>query len=288
MFIDITIMIATITTYEPDNSLKKGYLSIFREISNEINSNRWLTYQLFRRDFLTLYKQSFVGVLWAVIIPLVSVGTFVLLNRSGIFRIGELGVPYPVYAILGMAFWQLFSTGLVASSNSLVSAGSMIVKINFSKKSLVIASMGQAIVSFLIQFVLLGLLFIYYGVVPSAAILLSPLLVVPMLFLTLGLGFSLSLLNGVLRDVGAVLSMFLTFLLFLTPVLYAKPVSGFLSIVTVYNPLFYLVSVPRDLVLMGGSSELGGFLLSSVVSLGVFVVSIVVFHLTETRVAERI
>ena len=281
-------MIATITTYEPDNSLKKGYLSIFREISNEINSNRWLTYQLFRRDFLTLYKQSFVGVLWAVIIPLVSVGTFVLLNRSGIFRIGELGVPYPVYAILGMAFWQLFSTGLVASSNSLVSAGSMIVKINFSKKSLVIASMGQAIVSFLIQFVLLGLLFIYYGVVPSAAILLSPLLVVPMLFLTLGLGFSLSLLNGVLRDVGAVLSMFLTFLLFLTPVLYAKPVSGFLSIVTVYNPLFYLVSVPRDLVLMGGSSELGGFLLSSVISLGVFLVSIVVFHLTETRVAERI
>jgi hypothetical protein len=48
-----------ITTYEPDNSLKKGYLAIFGEIFNELKKNRWLTYQLFKRDFLTIYKQSY-------------------------------------------------------------------------------------------------------------------------------------------------------------------------------------------------------------------------------------
>jgi len=58
----------TITTYEPDNSLKKGYLSIFKEIFNEIKKNRWLTYQLFKRDFFAIYKQSFIGVFWAVFI----------------------------------------------------------------------------------------------------------------------------------------------------------------------------------------------------------------------------
>jgi len=281
-------MTETITTYEPDNSLKKGYLSIFSEIFNELKKNRWLTYQLFRRDFFALYKQSFIGVLWALIIPLVSVGTFIALNRSGIFTIGDINVPYPIYAILGMAFWQLFSTGLVASSNSLVNAGTMIVKINFSKKSLVIASTGQSIISFLIQFVLVGILFVYYGTAPSIAILLIPILVIPIMLLTLGLGFILSLLNGVVRDIGNILPVLMTFLMFLTPVLYANPTAGILATVTTYNPLYYLVSVPRDLILMGTISEWKGFLTASILSVIVFMVCLVVFHLTETRVAERI
>jgi len=281
-------MVETITTYEPDNSLKKGYLSIFSEIFNEVKKNRWLTYQLFKRDFFAVYKQSFIGVLWALIIPLVSVGTFIVLNQSGIFNIGDIEVPYPIYAILGMAFWQLFSTGLAASSNSLVAAGSMITKINFSKKSLVIASTGQSIVSFLIQLVLVGILFAYYWIAPSIAILLIPIVVIPIMLLTLGLGFILSLLNGIVRDIGNILSVLMTFLLFLTPVLYAKPTTGILATVTNYNPLYYLVLAPRELVLMGTITEWKGFLIASILSVIVFMVCVVVFHLTETRVAERI
>ena len=277
-----------ITTYEPDNSLKKGYLSIFNEIFSEIKKNRWLTYQLFRRDFFAIYKQSFIGVFWAFIIPLVSVGTFIILNRSGVFNLGEIDVPYPIFAILGMAFWQLFATGLVASSNSLVKAGSMIVKINFSKKSLVFASAGQSIVPFLIQFILVCVLFFIYGITPSIAILLVPLLVIPITLFTLGLGFILSLLNGVVRDIGNVLSILVTFLMFLTPVLYAKPTIGILATSTEYNPLYYLVSMPRELILMGTISEWRGFLVSSIIAVIIFIVCLTVFHLTETRVAERI
>jgi lipopolysaccharide transport system permease protein len=281
-------MTETITTYEPDNSLKKGYLSIFSEIFNELKKNRWLTYQLFKRDFFALYKQSFIGVFWALIIPLVSVGTFIVLNQSGIFTIGDIDVPYPIYAILGMAFWQLFSTGLVASSNSLVSAGSMITKINFSKKSLVIASIGRSIVSFLIQFVLVAILFVFYGVAPNIAILLIPIVVIPIMVLTLGLGFILSLLNGIVRDIGNILSVLMTFFMFLTPVLYAKPTTGILATVTNYNPLYYMVSAPRELILMGTITEWKGFLIAGILSVIVFMVCLVVFHLTETRVAERI
>ena len=276
------------TTYEPDNSLKKGYLSLFKEIVEEFKKNRWLTYQLFKRDFFTLYKQSFIGILWAFIIPLVSVGTFILLNRSGVFSIGKINVPYPIYAILGMAFWQLFSTGLINSSNALVKAGSMIVKINFSKKSLVIASAGQSIVSFLIQIVLVFILFIYYKIAPSIAMLLIPLFMIPIMLLTLGLGFIFSLLNGVVRDIGNVLSILMTFLMFLTPILYAKPSFGILSRITDYNPLYYLTSVPREIVLTGVITEWKGFIIASIISFCIFIICLIVFHLTETRVAERI
>lgn len=277
-----------IKTYEPDNFLKKGYLSIFKEIFNEIKKNRWLTWQLFKRDFFAMYKQSFIGIFWVFIIPIVSVGTFIILNRSGIFYIGNINVPYPIYAVLGMTFWQLFATGLVASSNSLVKAGGMIVKINFSKKSLVIASIGQAVVSFLVQFALVGILFVCYRITPNIAILLIPILIIPIILLTLGLGFILSLLGGIMRDIGNALSMLITFLMFLTPVLYAKPTTGTLATITNYNPLYYLVSTPRDLVLMGTIPEVKGFLITSIFSIIVFIVCLIVFHLTETRVAERI
>ncbi|MFQ6119426.1 MAG: ABC transporter permease [Methanosarcinales archaeon] len=281
-------MTKTITTYEPDNSLKKGYLSIFREIFNDFKENWWLTYQLFKRDFLAMYKQSFIGILWAFIIPLVSIGTFLLLNQSGVFSIGEINIPYPLYAILGMAFWQLFSIGLIASSNSLVNAGPMIVKVNFSKKSLVIASTGQSIVSFLIQFVLAIFLFVFYGIMPSIAILLVPILIIPILLLTLGLGFILSILNGIMRDIGNLISVLVTFLMFLTPVLYTRPTIGTLAHITAYNPLYYLISASRELILRGTISEWGGFLVSGIISILMFTMCLLVFHLTETRVTERI
>ena len=277
-----------ITVYEPDNSIKKGYLNIFREIGRDLKNNRWLTWQLFKRDFIAAYRQSFIGILWAFIIPLISVSTFILLNQSGILNLGSIAVPYPIFAVLGMAFWSLFSMGLIACSNSLVNAGSMIVKINFSKKSLVIASMGQSIVTFIIQFVLVCILFAIYGVTPNIAILLVIPLMIPLLLLTLGLGFLLAVLNGIVRDVGNLLSVLITFLMFLTPILYNIPESGILAVFSRYNPIYYLISGARELILFGTISEWAGFLISCLLSVIIFIVSIIIFHLTETRVSERI
>lgn len=277
-----------IKTYEPDNSLKKGYFSIFSEIYYEIKNNRWLIFQLFKRDFYALYKQSFMGVLWAFIVPLVSVGTFVILNQSGIFSTGDISIPYPIYATMGMAFWQLFSAGLIASSTSLVNAGSMVTKINFSKKSLVIASTGQSIISFLIQFGLVLILCAILNYAPSIDILLTPLFVIPIILITLGIGFMLSIINGVMRDIGNIISLALTFLMFLTPVLYTRPAEGFLRTITNYNPMYYLISIPREAVLTGTMIDLKGYLLAIIISLVIFVSCLIAFHLTETRIAERI
>ncbi len=277
-----------ITIYEPDNLLKKGYLSIFNQIFTELMENRWLTYQLFRRDFLSSYKQSFLGVLWAIIFPLVSIAVFIALNRSGILNIGDIGVPYSIYALIGMAVWQFFSNGLVACSNSLINAGPMILKINFSKKSLVIAAAGKAIIPFIIQIIIVCILFIGYGRTPSIMGLLIPIFIIPLILFTIGLGFFTSLLNGVIRDIGNIISILLMFMMFFTPVLYAKPKDGLLAIITKYNPLYYLVSPPRDLILKGVVSDWYGFLIVSFISIILFVLCLFGFHLTETRVAERI
>lgn len=277
-----------ITEYVPDNTLKNGYINIMSEISKEISQNRWLIWQLFKRDFLAVYKQSFLGILWAIIIPLLSVGTFIVLNRSGILDTGDIKLPYPVFAIAGMAFWQVFAVGIVAGANSLVKAGPMIIKINFSRKSLVISSTGQALIVVLILFVLLALMFLYYKTLPPPSFLLAPLFLIPIILLSLGLSFILSLLNGIARDFGNGISAVVNFLVFLTPVLYIKPETGILAVMTKYNPLYYLVSIPRDYILTGSFSDVNGYIISCVFAVAVFFVCIISFHITESKIAERI
>jgi len=276
------------TIYLPDNSIRKGYISLFKEMIEELTASRWLTWQLFKRDFSAMYKQSLLGVFWALVVPFISVGTFIFLNRAGIFSIGDISIPYPIFAVAGMALWQLFSTGLISSTNSLVNAGAMITKINFTRESLVISAVGQAIVSSLIQMAVVFALFVWYHIIPPWTVVLVPLAVLPLLLLTLGLGFIFSLINGVLRDVGNMISVSITFLLFLTPVLYAKPSGGIAAVASHYNPLYYLISVPRDLLILGGTTELHGYMYSALLSIIVFFVCWAAFHLTETRITERI
>jgi lipopolysaccharide transport system permease protein len=274
-------------TYEPDSLIKKGWISCLEEILRELRANRWLTYQLFKRDFLAFYRQSFIGVFWAGIIPIVSVVIFIILKRSGVFVAGSIKVPYLVYAISGMAFWQLFSAGSIMSANALAKVGSMITQINISKKALVISSYCQAIISFLVQFVLALVLLCWYRALPGVAILLVPVAIIPLISFTLGLGFVLSLLNSVVRDIGNMVSMIVTFSLLLTPVVYAKPQQGLLRKVTEYNPLYYMISGPRDLLITGGISEWRGFLVSTFGSLAFFLLCLVAFHLAEPRIAEK-
>ncbi len=274
--------------YRPFDEIKKNRISLYTEIFSEIKQNKWLIYQLFKRDLFSVYKQSFLGLIWAFLFPLVSVGTFIMLNRSGIFVIDKTGIPYPVFAITGMAFWQLFSTGITAASSSLVKAGTMIVKINFSKKSLVVASIGQSLISFFIQMLLVLVLFAVYGYIPDWKIIFLPVLIVPPVLLALGLGFMLSILNGIIRDVGNIISILMTFFMFLTPVLYPRPASGLLSNISKYNPMYYLVSFPRDIVLNGYSDIFSGYCFSVLLSIFTFLICIFIFHLTESRVSERI
>lgn len=281
-------MTPPVITYEPDNSLKKGWFAILGEIGTELSRNRWLTYQLFKRDFLATYKQSIIGISWAFLIPLISVGAFIILNRSGIFSTGAITVPYPIYAVLGIAFWQLFSTGVILSSNALVKAGSMIVKINFSKKSLVIASYAQSFIPLLVQLCLVAILCAVYRVAPSLKVVMLPFALMPVIIFSFGLGLFFSLINAVLRDIGNILSVAITFLMFLTPILYAEPSTGILADITHYNPLYYLIAAPRDIFISGTIVHIKGFIVSTIISVLIFIVSLIVFHITEVRIAERI
>ncbi len=277
-----------VTIYCPDRFLKMGFFSIWSDMFQGFFRSRGLIWRLFLRDFSAKYRQSLFGVLWAVLNPIITVGIFVFLNKSGVFNIGETNVPYPAFALVGLTVWSLFATGLTACSNSIVNAGAMVTKINFPKSSLVMSSVGQAVIEFLVRCFLTVIVFIAYKVTPSWTAVFFPLVAAPMFLLTLGLGFFLSLLTGIFRDTVNIVTLVTTFLLFLMPVLYPAPESGMFAAVNNWNPLSYIIEACRDIVFLGKLTHSAGFWYSTLFSLLVFGFSWRFFHIVEPKIAERI
>ena len=220
--------------------------------------------------------------------PLLMVGTFVFLNRSGVINIGKTDIPYPAFALLGLSIWQLFATGLTACTNSILQGGGMVVKINFPKESLVIAAFAQSVFEFLVRIGLLVVVFAIYKITPSWMTILLPLVLMPLVLLTLGLGLLLALLNAVMRDIAYVVTLLTSFLLFLTPVLYPAPSGGFFSVLSILNPLSILVNSAREIVVFGYIKEPLQFTGASLFSFFIFLISWRIFHLAEVRMAERV
>lgn len=279
-------------TYTSKGPEIQGYSGLFlntRLMWHELMGSKELIWRLFIRDFSSKYRQSALGVVWALLMPLVTVGMFVGINKAGVLKIEGVNMPYTLYAIIGLSIWNLYSVGLTACTNAIVSAGSMVVKINFPKVALIIAASLQGVVEFVIRVVLIAAAFIWFGLAPNPiGLFLGLLALFPIYFLMLGMGFVLSLVAGVLRDVTNVLNMGLMAVMLLTPVVYPISGSSMLARANVWNPFNYLINLPRDLIVQGKSQLLTGFWWSAVLSMICFLVGWKLFYLAQTKIAERV
>jgi len=228
------------------------------------------------------------GYVWAVLPAIVTVATFSYLNSSRILPIGKTDIPYPVFVLLGMTVWQLFSTGLISSTQSLVAAGSLITKVNFSRDTLVMAAVGASLLDFLIRLVLIALLFLWFQVIPAWTVFLVPFALLPLVLMTLGFGYILALANGVFRDVGNALTQFMTFGMFLTPVVYPAPTEWPGVLINYLNPVSPFVIATRDLTTQGALTQPGGFVMGCAVGILSFLLGWRIFNLAMPRIVERI
>lgn len=277
-----------IKIYSSESIYKQGILNIFKNMFKDLLKSRELIWQLFLRDFKTRYKQSLLGWLWIFIMPLITMGTFLLLNMSGVIKIGDIPVPYPIYGLLGFSLWQIFSNGLTILTGSIVVAGSLIDKINFQRETLIFAGMGQIIVDFLIRIFLVIIIFLFYGLFPSKYFIFFPFFTLPILLLTLGISFITSLLNVIIRDIKDFIGIGLIFFLFLMPVMYNLPEKGLLATINRFNPIFYLLEAPRSIIIRGVLNYPLEFFLSSILALFIFLFGWFIFYISQNKLGERI
>lgn len=261
----------------------RGWTGMFVELWQA----RELIYRLTYRDVAVRYRNTYLGYLWAIFVPVITVAMFTYLVSRRLLPIGDPPLPYPLFALCNVVVWQLFASTLVACTGSLVNAGTMVTRINFPKEVLVFGALGQPLVDFAIKLVIVTVAFVWYGVVPPAGAILVPFLILALLLLAIGLGCILSIVNLVARDAGNLVALFSTLGMFAAPVLYPPPVRPPFEWVNVLNPVSPLLIGIQDLLAYGKSAHSGLLLGGVLFALVVFLLGWRVFRSAIVRVAER-
>lgn len=183
---------------------------------------RELLYFLTWRDVKVRYKQTELGVAWAIIQPLLTMLIFTIFFGR-LAGVPSDNVPYPLFAYAGLLPWTFFANAISNSGNSLVGSTNLITKVYFPRIIIPGAAVAAGLVDFAIAFVILVLLMIYYRVTVTWSVLMFPVLVLLTTLLALSLGMWLSALNVKYRDVRFALPFLIQLGLFVSPVIY--PVS---------------------------------------------------------------
>lgn len=186
---------------------------------SELWATRELLYFLIWRDLKVRYKQTILGVAWAVIQPLFTMVVFsIFFGRLA--KVPSDGLPYPVFAYCALLPWQLFSRALTDAGNSLVGSQNLITKIYFPRLFIPATPILAGLVDFGIASVILLGMMAYYGLVPTAAIWTLPFFVALAMASSLAVGLWLSALNVQYRDVRYTLPFLTQIWLFITPIAY--------------------------------------------------------------------
>jgi lipopolysaccharide transport system permease protein len=178
-----------------------------------------LLYFLMWRDVKVRYKQTLLGVMWAILQPLIMMLIFTLFFGK-LVGVPSDGVPYPVFAFAGLLPWTFFATAANSSGNSVVNSANLITKVYFPRLIVPMAAVGAALLDFAITFVVLGALMIYYGVGLTWGALMLPVLVLLLIMLALAFGILMSALNVKYRDIRFALPFLIQLWFFASPIIY--------------------------------------------------------------------
>lgn len=239
------------------------------------------------RDIKVRYKQTMLGAAWAVFQPLSSMFIFtIFFGNFAKIPSGEL--PYSLFVLIGLIFWNYFSGILSRASNSLIENEGIVKKVYFPREILPLSALGANFVDFSVSFILLLVISFYLGFVPNTlALLVVPLGLVITTIGASGLGLLFSAFNVKYRDVRYVLPFFIQMMIFLTPVIYPTSIMReSLRYLINLNPAAGVIESIR--IVFSGGSEINWLTLvvSGLSSILLFIVGLYYFKLTERFFAD--
>ena len=185
----------------------------------ELWTYRELFYFLTWRDVKIRYKQTAIGILWAILQPVLTTAIFTVIF-SQFARVETSAVPYPLFALSGLLVWLFINNSITLSSNSLIGNSNLVTKVYFPRLIVPISAALAGLIDFALGFVLLISLMFYYDVALTRQIFFAPFFLFLMIILTLSLGTLFSAVNVRFRDVKFALPFALQIWMFLSPVFY--------------------------------------------------------------------
>ena len=250
---------------------------------------RELFYFLAWRDILVRYKQTFIGIAWALIRPFLTMIVFTIVFGS-IAKLPSQGVPYPILVFSAMLPWQFFSNSLSECSNSLVTNSNLISKIYFPRLIVPTSAVVVSFVDFMISGIILLALMAWYNFVPSWRILTLPFFIAIAFVASMGAGLWLASLNVKYRDFRYIVPFIVQFGLYISPVGFSSNiVPQKWRLLYSLNPMVGVIDGFRWAILgTQYNIYLPGFLLSLFIVAFFFITGVWYFRKTERTFADVI
>lgn len=267
------------------------------DIWSELVHYRELLLSLTWRDIRVRYKQSLLGIGWAVLLPLslMLVFTFVFTRAIDARSVLNVNMPYALYAYTGLVPWMFFSMSLGGCVNSLVANRNLVTKVYFPREVFPLSCIGSSFVDFCVAMVVLTGLMAYFHLagewsfVPHATLLLLPIVVVVQIALTIGLGMLLAMANLFYRDVRQVFSVAIQLWMFVSAVVVPVPKDGsWLAGLIWFNPLVPIIGAYRECIVYGQWPDAGAFIYATACAVALLAVGWLCFRRASYRFAECI
>jgi len=254
----------------------------------EYGRYRELYFFLVWRDVKIRYKQTVLGAAWAIIQPFMTMVIFTLFFGK-IAKIDTEGIPHAVFYYSALVPWTYFSVAVALAGNSLVANSKLISKVYFPRAIIPASSALGGLVDFAIAYTVVIGMMIYYDIPFSWGMLWWIVLVIPMLFLIVGIGMILSALNVKYRDVKYAIPFFIQSLLFISPVIYpTSSVPAKYQTFLALNPMTGLINAFRASLLPNREIDWGSLSISLVIVAVIFIVGGLYFKNTERAFADLI
>lgn len=254
----------------------------------ELWNYRELMYFFVWRDLKVRYKQTIIGIGWAIFQPFMTMVVFSLFFGK-LLNLPSDGVPYPIFVYTGLLFWQFFSSALSDTSSVLIGNQAIVTKVYFPRLILPLASAATKLIDFLVAAIVLAGMMLYYGYAPHLnGLFFLPILLLITFMASVGGGLFLAALNVKYRDVRYVLPYFIQILMFVTPVIYPASIAGKYSKILALNPMMGVIQTARAAIL--GTTPPNWFLLS--LSFGacaiILIVGVIYFKQVERYFADLV
>jgi lipopolysaccharide transport system permease protein len=238
------------------------------------------------RDLKVRYKQTAIGVAWAVFQPFMTMVVFSIFFGK-LAHMPSDGIPYPIFVYVGLLIWTFFSGALSDTSNCLIANQSIVTKVYFPRLILPISSTLTGLVDFFISSIILVGMMMYYHFTPHlTGLLILPLLLFISFLAAVGGGLFFASINVKYRDVRYVLPYFFQLMLFLTPVIYPSSIAGKYSWILAINPMTGVIKAARAAILGTTPVNWNLLLISLVVTIVIFIIGIIFFKKTERYFAD--
>ena len=264
---------------------------------SELLRYRQLLLSLTWRDLRVRYKQSVLGIAWAVLLPLsmMFVFTFVFTRAIDARAVLNIDMPYALFAYTGLVPWTFFSVSLGGCVNSLVSNRNLLTKVYFPREVFPLSSIGSALVDFMIAMSVLGGLMMYFHWTGTWtctvrwAWLAVPVIVAVQIMLTIGVGMFLAMANLFYRDVRQIFGVTIQLLMFLSGVVVPVPNDGStLAQVIALNPMVAIMAAYRDCLIFGRLPDWNSMAYATTFAVIVLIVGWVCFRRASFRFAEHV